>query len=64
MIRAPVGKEEDESMEVKEGDVLVCQCDNCDVELTVTKACSQGSCGECMDIQIQCCDVDMAKKPS
>jgi len=30
----------------------------------VTKACEQGSCGECMDIQIECCGVDMAKKPS
>ena len=51
-------------MEVREGDVLVCQCDNCDAELTVTKACDQGSCGECMDIQIQCCGVEMTKKPS
>jgi len=27
-------------MEVKDGDVLICQCDQRDVELTVTKACS------------------------
>lgn len=49
-------------MEVKEGDVLICQCDNCDVELTVTKACEQGSCGDCMDIQAMCCGVEMVKK--
>lgn len=61
--RALTGREEDGLMEVREGDVLICQCDNCDVELTVTKACEQGSCGDCMDIEIKCCGVDMVKKP-
>jgi hypothetical protein len=50
-------------MKVQEGDVLVCQCDNCDVELTVTKSCEQGECSTCSDIQVKCCDVDMSKKP-
>ncbi|NLO05287.1 MAG: hypothetical protein GX131_05600 [candidate division WS1 bacterium] len=51
-------------MKVQEGDVLVCQCDQCDVELTVTKACQQGSCDECMDINVSCCGVPMQKKPT
>lgn len=50
-------------MQVTEGDVLICQCDNCDAELTVSKVCSQGECGTCMDLQIECCGVEMAKKP-
>ncbi|MGC9319843.1 MAG: hypothetical protein ACP5KN_17550 [Armatimonadota bacterium] len=49
-------------MEVKEGDVLVCQCEDCDMELTVTKACRQGSCGSCMDIEATCCDLPMVKR--
>ncbi|MFP4250243.1 MAG: hypothetical protein ACLFU7_11330 [Armatimonadota bacterium] len=50
-------------MEVREGDVLVCQCDNCDVELTVTKTCEQGACKECTDLQVECCGAEMTKKP-
>lgn len=50
-------------MEVREGDVLICRCESCDVELTVTKACAQGACGDCMDIQVQCCGMEMVKKP-
>ncbi len=51
-------------MELQEGDVLVCQCDHCDAELTVTKACEAGECGSCMDVTLQCCGVEMAKKPA
>ena len=59
----PPGQEEDVLMEVREGDVLICRCESCDVELTVTKACAQGACGDCMDIQVQCCGMEMVKKP-
>ncbi|MGI5817876.1 MAG: hypothetical protein ACOX9R_07230 [Armatimonadota bacterium] len=51
-------------MEVREGDVLVCRCEDCSVELTVTKACEQGSCGDCMDIHVTCCGQEMVKRPS
>lgn len=49
-------------MQVKEGDVLICSCEDCDVELTVTKACAQGSCGECMDLTVECCGKPMIVK--
>lgn len=31
-------------MNVKKGDVLVCTGGSCELELTVTKACQQGTC--------------------
>lgn len=49
-------------MEVKEGDVLVCQCDDCNIELTVTKACDTKSCGVKCDIDVNCCDQPMKLK--
>lgn len=50
-------------MKVKPGDVLVCQCEDCDVELTVSQTCSTASCGEQCDVQVACCDQPMALKP-
>mgnify|MGYP000139880850 CR=1 FL=1 len=49
-------------MKVQEGDVLICSCQDCDIELTVTKACSSGSCGDCSDIEVVCCGEPMVKK--
>ncbi|MGD9496314.1 MAG: hypothetical protein AB7Y46_08385 [Armatimonadota bacterium] len=49
-------------MKVQEGDVLICSCEDCDLELTVTKACSQGSCGDCMDVTAECCGRPMVLK--
>ena len=49
-------------MVVKEGDVLVCQCDDCDTELTVTKACSTVACGDKCDVEVSCCDKPMVVK--
>ena len=49
-------------MKVQEGDVLICACGDCDVELTVTKACSHGSCGECTDLTVECCGKPMILK--
>ena len=49
-------------MKVKEGDVLVCQCDKCDIELTVTKVCSEGVCHIEGSIDLKCCDKPMIIK--
>ncbi len=49
-------------MKLKDGDVLVCQCDDCDAELTVTKACTTESCGDGCDVKATCCDKPMVKK--
>ncbi len=49
-------------MKVKEGDVLVCQCDDCDAEITIIKACSTESCGESCDIEVTCCGKPMVLK--
>lgn len=46
-------------MKVKEGDVLVCSCGDCDVELTVTKACSPEECHVECDIEARCCEEPM-----
>lgn len=51
-------------MKVKEGDVLVCTCGDCVIELTVTKACSSDTCGhevEC-EVEASCCGEPMALK--
>ena len=49
-------------MKVKEGDVLVCQCEDCNLELTVTKACKDDACGTCSEIEVSCCGKPMAVK--
>jgi hypothetical protein len=49
-------------MKVKEGDVLVCKCKDCDVELTVTKACKSEVCGTRCDVKAMCCDEPMKLK--
>jgi hypothetical protein len=46
-------------MKVKSGDVLVCSCEDCNVELTVTKACSTEKCDIKCDINAVCCDKPM-----
>jgi len=51
-------------MKVKEGDVLVCNCSDCKIELTVTKACSTELCGhdvEC-EVEASCCGKPMILK--
>jgi hypothetical protein len=50
-------------MTVKEGDVLVCQCEDCNLELVVQQACSEDACGcEGCEIQVSCCDLPMVVK--
>jgi len=51
-----------ETMKVKEGDVLVCTCKDCTIELTVTKACNTDACGIECDISASCCDGAMEIK--
>lgn len=51
-------------MKVKEGDVLVCQCEDCEIELAVTKVCREGTCGIEGNINVSCCDKPMILKGS
>lgn len=55
-------RQEERTMIVKEGDVLVCQCDDCDIELTVTKSCREGTCHIEGNIDLNCCDKPMIVK--
>lgn len=51
-------------MKVREGDVLVCSCGDCNIELQVTKACTPDVCGhdvEC-EIDAECCGSPMTVK--
>ncbi|HTP67067.1 MAG TPA: hypothetical protein VMJ66_16875 [Geobacteraceae bacterium] len=51
-------------MKVKEGDVLVCACGDCKIEMTITKACNDQVCGcevDC-DIDAKCCGEPMTLK--
>jgi hypothetical protein len=41
-------------MKVKEGDVLICRSKDCEVELTVTKACDSAKCGVECDLEVSC----------
>lgn len=49
-------------MKVKVGDVLVCACDDCKVELTVTEACDSEKCDIECDIKAECCNEPMVLK--
>jgi hypothetical protein len=49
-------------MKVKEGDVLVCSCDDCNVELTVTNSCSDKTCGDECELDVKCCGKPMKIK--
>ena len=56
-------------MKVKAGDVLVCQCEDCQAALTVAAACVTASCatescgcGEECDIEATCCGLPMVVK--
>ena len=50
-------------MKVKEGDVLVCACDDCDLELVVQSACGEEACGcEGCEVNVTCCDEPMVLK--
>ena len=49
-------------MKVEEGDVLICSTEDCEVELTVTRACKSKSCGAACDIEASCCDEPMELK--
>jgi hypothetical protein len=49
-------------MKIKEGDILVCQCEDCEVELTVTKVCDGEACGIKCEIDAKCCDKPMKLK--
>jgi hypothetical protein len=53
-------------MNVKEGDILVCSGPDCDLELTVTKICHDGKCGEgtVCDITATCGDDPLVLKGS
>ena len=43
----------------REGDVLTCGCQDCNVELTVTKACQGDVCGTGCDVDVRCCGEPM-----
>lgn len=48
-------------MDVKDGDVLVCSCEDCDMELTVKRSCSGDACthdSEC-ELTVMCCGKPM-----
>jgi hypothetical protein len=49
-------------MKVKEGDVLVCHCEDCHIELTVTKSCSTETCGVECELDAKCCGEPMDLK--
>jgi hypothetical protein len=49
-------------MKAKEGDVLVCQCEDCGMEVTVSKSCSGDTCSTCEDLEVMCCGEPMEKK--
>jgi hypothetical protein len=49
-------------MKVKEGDVLICKSKDCNVELTVTKACSSSTCGVECEVELSCHNVPMELK--
>jgi hypothetical protein len=49
-------------MKVNEGDVLVCGTEDCQVELTVTKACKSETCSDACDIEATCCKEPMEVK--
>ena len=52
-------------MKVKEGDVLVCQCGDCELEVTVTRVCGPVSCGcepVCCEIEASCCNEPLVVK--
>ena len=49
-------------MKVKEGDVLICKSKDCAVELTVTKARDNKSCGTECDIKATCHNKPMELK--
>ena len=53
---------EAETLRVREGDVLACQCGDCGVELTVTKACSKDACGTQCEVDVRCCGEPMKKR--
>jgi hypothetical protein len=52
----------DIDMKVNEGDVLVCGTEDCQVELTVTKACKSETCSDDCDIEATCCKEPMEVK--
>jgi hypothetical protein len=49
-------------MDMKDGDVLVCTCDDCNIELTVNRTCSGDDCAhedsEC-ELVVMCCGEPM-----
>ena len=49
-------------MKVKEGDILICNCEDCTLELTVTKACTTEKCGVECEINAECCGEPMSLK--
>lgn len=51
-------------MKLREGDELQCQCGDCFVELRVTKACSEETCGVECDTEFRCCGTEMRMKGS
>ena len=53
------------TVKVKVGDVLVCQCKDCQIELTVTKTCSDDKCtheAEECELDASCCGEPMKLK--
>lgn len=50
------------AMKVEEGDVLICSTEDCEVELTVTRACKSKTCGAACEIEATCCDEPMELK--
>jgi hypothetical protein len=58
------GERQVRSVRVKEGDVLACTCKDCNVELTVTKACEGEVCGTGCEVDVRCCGEPMQLRVS
>jgi hypothetical protein len=49
-------------MKVRYGDILVCDCGDCHLEVEVVAACTPDSCGVECDVDARCCGKPMKKK--
>lgn len=58
----PVCEQRRTEMKVENGDVLVCDCADCHLEVEVTRVCTTESCGEACDVDARCCGKPMKKK--
>ncbi|MDW7710379.1 MAG: hypothetical protein SCH98_07865 [Deferrisomatales bacterium] len=49
-------------MKVKVGDILVCDCADCHLEVEVTSVCTTQKCGTDCDVDARCCGKPMKRK--